>query len=95
MTKYRLSRNFNGTWDIQHETKVSRYDHESGDGRHVIATIWERNYSYPPNMKYAQAKKELETLLAKEAYIPVILVPPLPAKDPSKKSFFKLLSNFS
>lgn len=98
MTKYRLRSNFEGNWEIQYEREVYNYQYDANAiiARQVKGLVWERTYAYPSNMKYATAKKELETLLAKEAYVPTILEPPLPKQDPKKqKSFFKSLFNFS
>ncbi len=94
MTKYRLRSNFNGTWDIQILQEFSQYSHEQG--KSVLNTYWRFYCTYPT---YVEAVKCINNELAKKAYVPIIIEPPFPDRDPTlppaKRNFFKLLSNFS
>lgn len=94
MTKYRLKRNFNGTWDIQilEELLYYQYSEEQGKSIPITELKW-RFYGTLPT--YKEAVQHINNKLAEKAYVPIILEPPFPDQDPTKKSFFKSLFNFS
>jgi hypothetical protein len=90
MSKYRLKSNFGGTWDI--ETKVDgvfRYNDLStmdSNGNHPTKTEKVREWQVKPfdsELTYAEAKKRIERKMARDAFVPVILVPPFPEHDPN------------
>ena len=81
---YRLKSNFDDTWNI--ETEVERphwfYDPDTQQNKHEMVKVWESQYGYR-NLSYSAAKKEVERRIAEAAFVPVILVPPLPDRDPT------------
>lgn len=81
---YRLKSNFNGSWDI--ETEVERphwfYDPDTQQNKHEMVKVWESEYGNR-NLNYNAAKREVEHRMAKAAFEPTFLIPPLPNRDPT------------
>lgn len=81
---YRLKSNFNGTWDI--ETEVERqhwfYDPDTQHNKCEMIKVWESEYGNR-NLNYNAAKREVEHRIAKAAFEPTFLTPPLPDRDPT------------
>ena len=93
MSEYRLKSRFDGTWDI--ETKVDgvrRYNDLSkidSNGNHPIKTEKVREWqvkAFDSELTYAKAKERIDRKMARDAFVPVILVPPLPEHDPNNST---------
>lgn len=87
---YRLKSNFNGTWAVETEVEKTYYFNDPSEidsngyyrSKTKIVKEW-HGEPFARKLTYAEAKKELEQRIARDAFVPVILVPPLPDRDPT------------
>lgn len=92
---YRLKSNFDGTWDIETEVENTLYyndiskidDNGYHPTRKEIVKEW-RVMPHDSGISYSKAKLLVEHRIAKAAFKPTFLTPPLPNRDPlSRKRF--------
>lgn len=79
MTEYRMRKHFGGYWTLE-RLYVDRLGPKDNGWHNVL------------HGGYDQCKREYDEIMAREAYIPLILTPPFPDTDPtaaSKRKFFK------
>lgn len=90
MSKYRLKSNFDGTWVIETEVESTSYFNDPSEmdsngyyrTKTKIVKVWQVK-PYEFRLTYDKAKLLVEHRIARDAFVPVILMPPLPARDPT------------
>lgn len=87
---YRLKSHFGGTWDIETEVENIRYYNDPSEmdsnGYYLTKKEIVKEWQVKPfdsELTYDKAKERVEYKIARDTFKPVILVPPLPARDPN------------
>lgn len=83
---YRLKSNFDGTWDIETEVESIRHYNDPSEmdsnGYYLTKTFWQVR-AFDSKLTYARAKERVERRIAEAAFVPIILTPPFPDRDPT------------